>query len=862
MGKDIKSCSKTFFLTAMTAFLIVLMAVFSTGYSDQTDNLHYYTYDSDADDYYGISDGTIYGATNVAANVSNGYFMDGTNDYIRYTTSGTPLKLNGSGTISFFGKMIDCTNTSGDWKTTVDFSAVNTGTYAQSTAKGLFIVQESGVLRFRARNGSTYVMYSTNSGDCSNLENKWLFHTFTFDYNPATSNLTIKYYRNGNYYGGTSGILPSVNFILSDMRVGRDQSTVYYYNGTIDELLVSARAWSASEISTLYDDYASGIRPTDSEPESSLIISTPDENMNLTSSVITGDFSANITVAGHHFYFGLENVQNKLVNITVTNPQVGFNNATSSITPVYTCDGINWEYVDGKSYNGKFRFWLNVTECDDIKIGDLFKTSYTEAISFIEDAEESSYASIVSDTVSAAGNRVIILKITNDDSPISESERRIVFVIAEQHGNAEIYGHFIARGMVDYLISEDEIADVIRDNSVFYVAVMMNPDSLKEGTVNKNLQGLDLNDYWFKNNASEVNSVREFANNLSSDYGIDFFFDIHGLGGNEPTSYMTTFNTEILGAVNHNLTIAMYNNISALTDLDTKGYEGTPDNETARSYFWSNLGVVGLTIEPSECNAIWSLDELIDTGANISVAIANYFGFDSSPDEPVDLLHYYTYDSDSKDYFGLSNGTDTDVSYGAANVSNGALFNGLTSIIRYTTSGTPLKLNGSGTISFFGKMIDCTSGTGSFNTSVAFSAVNTGTYAQSTAKGVWVAQESGVLRLRFRNASSSFTLSTNSGDCSNLENQWVMHTFTFSYDDATDNLTASYYRNGQYYNGGSSIISNMNFNLGDMRVGRDQSTVYYYNGTIDELAISDEEWTGEQIEDVYQDYSSGIRPID
>jgi len=104
--------------------------------------------------------------------------------------------------------------------------------------------------------------------------------------------------------------------------------------------------------------------------------------------------------------------------------------------------------------------------------------------------------------------------------------------------------------------------------------------------------------------------------------------------------------------------------------------------------------------------------------------------------------------------------------------------------------------------------------------------------------------------------------STNSGDCSNLENQWVMHTFTFSYDDATDNLTASYYRNGQYYNGGSSIISNMNFNLGDMRVGRDQSTVYYYNGTIDELAISDEEWTGEQIEDVYQDYSSGIRPID
>ena len=57
-------------------------------------------------------------------------------------------------------------------------------------------------------------------------------------------------------------------------------------------------------------------------------------------------------------------------------------------------------------------------------------------------------------------------------------------------------------------------------------------------------------------------------------------------------------------------------------------------------------------------------------------------------DDKTGFLHYYTFDTNSKDYYGRSNGTDYNVTYLAANFSNGASVNGTSSYIKYS-SGFP-----------------------------------------------------------------------------------------------------------------------------------------------------------------------------
>ena len=76
----------------------------------------------------------------------------------------------------------------------------------------------------------------------------------------------------------------------------------------------------------------------------------------------------------------------------------------------------------------------------------------------------------------------------------------------------------------------------------------------------------------------------------------------------------------------------------------------------------------------------------------------------SAYSDSTGFLHYYTFDNNSTDYYGRSNGTDYNVTYLAANYSNGASINGTASYIKFTSWA--IRLNGSGTIGFFQKMLD------------------------------------------------------------------------------------------------------------------------------------------------------------
>jgi murein tripeptide amidase MpaA len=55
---------------------------------------------------------------------------------------------------------------------------------------------------------------------------------------------------------------------------------------------------------------------------------------------------------------------------------------------------------------------------------------------------------------------------------------------------------YIVKGVIDYLTSDDESAFQLRDNFIFKIVPMVNPDGVIHGNYRSNLSGSDLNRKW------------------------------------------------------------------------------------------------------------------------------------------------------------------------------------------------------------------------------------------------------------------------------------------------------------------------------------------------------------------------------
>lgn len=51
-------------------------------------------------------------------------------------------------------------------------------------------------------------------------------------------------------------------------------------------------------------------------------------------------------------------------------------------------------------------------------------------------------------------------------------------------------------GIIDFLTSDDKIANILRDKFIFKITPMLNPDGVIHGNYRTNLAGIDLNRVW------------------------------------------------------------------------------------------------------------------------------------------------------------------------------------------------------------------------------------------------------------------------------------------------------------------------------------------------------------------------------
>ncbi|XP_037946939.1 cytosolic carboxypeptidase 6-like isoform X2 [Teleopsis dalmanni] len=114
---------------------------------------------------------------------------------------------------------------------------------------------------------------------------------------------------------------------------------------------------------------------------------------------------------------------------------------------------------------------------------------------------------------------------------IEKSFIRVIVVICRLHG-AEAPASFVCQGFLEFLVGNHPIANVLRENFVFKILPMVNPDGVFLGNNRCNLIGQDLNRVWHiatEYSHPTVFAIRNMLKELdnSDSYQIDFVFDIH-----------------------------------------------------------------------------------------------------------------------------------------------------------------------------------------------------------------------------------------------------------------------------------------------------------------------------------------------
>ena len=98
--------------------------------------------------------------------------------------------------------------------------------------------------------------------------------------------------------------------------------------------------------------------------------------------------------------------------------------------------------------------------------------------------------------LSLAGNKVEMLTITSKNNLENMSKRKGVFITARVHPGESV-GSWMMKGVIDYLTDENnEEAETLRQNFVFKIIPMLNPDGVINGNYRSSLAGCDLNRRW------------------------------------------------------------------------------------------------------------------------------------------------------------------------------------------------------------------------------------------------------------------------------------------------------------------------------------------------------------------------------
>jgi hypothetical protein len=200
------------------------------------------------------------------------------------------------------------------------------------------------------------------------------------------------------------------------------------------------------------------------------------------------------------FYFKLDNVLNKEVTIKLTDLIGNYRGKVMAVydnrtQPVYSYDQIHWERISNAHYDKKlhtFVFTQKFTS-NRVLIAYAHPYPYYREAEFINSLRSKSNITIAKLGITKELREINLLTIT--DSTVACLGKKVVLITAMQHAG-EYPGGFIIEGLVNFLLSNDPVAVKSRQENIYKIVPMMNPDGIFHGMTRYNSNNEDLNVEW------------------------------------------------------------------------------------------------------------------------------------------------------------------------------------------------------------------------------------------------------------------------------------------------------------------------------------------------------------------------------
>ena len=171
---------------------------------------------------------------------------------------------------------------------------------------------------------------------------------------------------------------------------------------------------------------------------------------------------------------------------------------------------------------------------DEIYIAHCYPYTYSDCCTLLERLCSPQNKDRIRKTVlvkTLAGNNCEMVIITNFNSrPELIAQRRAVILTSRVHPG-ESNASYMIQGTLEYLVGNEEGARYLRDNFVFKIVPMLNPDGVIVGNYRCSLSALDLNRQWINPSLKvcpELHATKMMMRKTTESRDILFYCDFHG----------------------------------------------------------------------------------------------------------------------------------------------------------------------------------------------------------------------------------------------------------------------------------------------------------------------------------------------
>ncbi|KAL0226593.1 hypothetical protein P9112_013917 [Eukaryota sp. TZLM1-RC] len=208
-----------------------------------------------------------------------------------------------------------------------------------------------------------------------------------------------------------------------------------------------------------------------------------------------------------------------------------------------------------------------------------------------------------------AGNNCYMLTITSfSGDPDSLKHRKGIVITARVHPG-ETNSSFMVQGIIDYLTGPSLDAKILRDNFVFKIVPMLNPDGVVCGNYRCHLSGHDLNRHWSEP-SKKLNPTIYHAKNMIKKFAEDrellVYLDLHGHSRKKNCFVYgcENFNNPELRLAEKVFPRILSSNISYFSFSDCSFRVQRSKQNSARVVVWREFNIINsFTLEASFCGA-------------------------------------------------------------------------------------------------------------------------------------------------------------------------------------------------------------------------------------------------------------------